>query len=409
MPPDTAAHKGSLAGDFNARAASAGLTAFIYYAFGAIPLHLAVASQLGLNQAQSSSWIFIVWFSGAIASIALSLVYRQPIPITWTTAGLIYMGTLAGNYSYPELVGASLMAGLVILALSLGGLGGRIISWLPLPIILGMFAGSILGYITRLVGATVGEFLIAGPTVAGYIAGRMIKSSKVPPMGLAVLFGAAAICFVGTEAPVVIPWSLPVIAVPEMAFSLQAFVAISLPLVILSMGMGNVQGLGFLISQGYRVPINAVSIIVGVTSVINAIFGGHPAIVARIGVSILAAPEAGPPATRYWGNLLAASLTFFIALGAGTIAALLGVLPRSFALALAGLAVLGTFQDALLKAFGGELRFGALIAFAVAVTPFAFAGITSAFWAVIVGVVVSLLLEREELMAYWKREEKKGG
>ena len=49
MPPDTAAHKGSLAGDFNARAASAGLTAFIYYAFGAIPLHLAVASQLGLN------------------------------------------------------------------------------------------------------------------------------------------------------------------------------------------------------------------------------------------------------------------------------------------------------------------------------------------------------------------------
>lgn len=348
-----------------------------------------------------------------MASIALSLVYRQPIPITWTTPGLIYMGTLAGHYSYPDLVGASLMAGLVILVLSLGGLGERIISWLPLPIILGMFAGSILGYITRLVGATVGDFLIAGPTVAGYIAGRMLKSSKVPPMGLAVIFGALAIAAVGTEAPVVIPWSLPAIAVPEMAFSLQAFIAISLPLVILSMGMGNVQGLGFLIAQGYRPSINTVSIIVGVNSVINAVFGGHPAIVARIGVSILAAPEAGPLNGRYWGNLLAASFTFFIALGAGTIAALLGVLPKSFALALAGLAVLGTFQDALLdallKAFGGELRFGALIAFAVAVTPFAFAGITSAFWAVIVGLIVSLLVERDELVAYWKREEQKGG
>ena len=322
MPPDAKA--GSLAGDFNAPAASAGLTAFIYYAFGAIPLHLAVASQLGLSQAQSSSWIFIVWFSGAVASIALSLIYRQPIPITWTTPGLIYLGTLAGSYAYPELVGASLMAGLVILTLSLGGLGGRIISWLPLPVILGMFAGSILGYITRLVGAAVNDFLIAGPTVAGYIAGRMLNSSKVPPMGFAVIFGAAAIFFVGTEAPAAIPWSLPAVAAPDMAFSLQAFVAVSLPLVILSMGMGNVQGLGFLISQGYRPPINVVSIIVGVNSVINAVFGGHPAIVARIGVSILAAPEAGPLPTRYWGNLLAASLTFFIALGAGTIAALLG-------------------------------------------------------------------------------------
>ena len=72
----------SLVGDFNVLAMWAGLTAFIWYAFGAIPLHLAVARQLGLTAAQSSSWIFIVWFSGAISSISLSLIYRQPIPIT---------------------------------------------------------------------------------------------------------------------------------------------------------------------------------------------------------------------------------------------------------------------------------------------------------------------------------------
>ena len=75
--------------DFRASALWAGLTAFIWYAFGAIPLHLAVAKQLGISTAQSSSWIFIVWFGGAISSIALSLFYRQPIPITWTIPGQV--------------------------------------------------------------------------------------------------------------------------------------------------------------------------------------------------------------------------------------------------------------------------------------------------------------------------------
>lgn len=44
-------------------------------------------------------------------------------------------------------------------------------------------------------------------------------------------------------------------------------------------------------------------------------------------------------------------------------------------------------QDAFEKAFGADLRFGALVAFAVAATPFSIAGITSAFWAVLAGLV----------------------
>ena len=80
--------------DFNAAAFWAGITGFVWYAFGTVPLHIAVSGALGLSTAQSSSWMFIVWFSGAVASIALSLRFRQPIPITWTIPGLVYLGTL---------------------------------------------------------------------------------------------------------------------------------------------------------------------------------------------------------------------------------------------------------------------------------------------------------------------------
>jgi hypothetical protein len=40
--------------DFNMAAFWAGITGFVWYAFGTVPLHIAVSGQLGLTAAQSS-------------------------------------------------------------------------------------------------------------------------------------------------------------------------------------------------------------------------------------------------------------------------------------------------------------------------------------------------------------------
>ena len=388
--------------EFNVSALLAGMTAFVWYAFGALPLHIGVSLQLGLTAEQTSSWVFIVWFNGAVWSIWLSFYYRQPIPITWTVPGLIYLGSLAGQFSFAEIVGGNLMAGVLFLLLAVLRMGERIIKWLPLPIVMGMFAGSILVYVTRTVGVIVEDLAVAGVTLAGYLVGRAIGSRKIPPVGLAVLTGSLAVGFTSQLNLEALPWGLPRVGIPEMVFSFPAFVAISLPMVVLAMGLGNVQGLGFLLAQGYRVPINVVTVATGICSVINAFFGGHTATVARTGAALLAGQEAGPVERRYWGSVTAASLTIVIALAAGTVAALVGVLPRGFIIVLAGVAILASFQDALEKAFGGHMRFGALTAFAVAATPFSILGITSAFWAILAGVAGSLLVEREELLAYWR-------
>ncbi len=138
---------------------------------------------------------------------------------------------------------------------------------------------------------------------------------------------------------------------------------------------------------------------------VNALFGGHAAIVARTGVAIFAAPDAGPKEARYWANIVAASLTILLAVLAAPVMSLIGVLPKSYVFALAGLAVLSALQDAFEKAFGSTLRFSALIAFGVAATPFAIAGITSAFWAIVAGLAIALLVERSELLAHWRPDD----
>ncbi len=391
--------------DLNMAAVWAGLTAFVWYGFGALPLHLEVAGQLGLSRSETSSWIFVIWFSGAITSVALTLYYRIPIPITWTIPGLIYLGTLSGQFTFPEIVGANLMAGVAILVLGAFGIGQRIMAWLPLPIIMGMFGGSILVYVTRMVAASVEDVLVAGVTLASYLVGRFIASPRVPPMGLAVVIGGIAVFAFGETSTEVVSWSLPELAVPGFSFTFSSFLAVSLPMIILAMGLGNVQGLGFLLSQEYRVPITAVTITTGLNSIVNALLGGHPATVARTGAAILAAPDAGPKESRYWANIIAATLTISLALGAGTLTSLLAVLPRTFVVTLAGLAILSSLQSAFETAFGGRLRFGALAALAVAATPFSVFGITSAFWAILAGIGASFMAERKDLFAYWSSQK----
>jgi benzoate membrane transport protein len=388
--------------DFNMSAFWAGITGFVWYAFGTVPLQIAVADQLKLTAHQSASWMFIVWFSGAIASIGLGLKYRQPIPITWTIPGLVYLGTLAGQYTIAEMVGANLVAGILIIALGSMGVGARIMAWLPLPIVMGMFAGSILSYVTRLVSVTVADVAVAGAAVAGFLIGRAVRKAGAPPLAFAMVAGGIAVLATGSAASAPVEWALPAVSLPEVSFSIAAIAAISLPMLVLAMGLGNVQGMGFLLAQGYRAPIDAVTVVVGVNSVVNACFGGHPAIVARTGVAIFAGADAGPRRGRYWASVVAAILTILLAVAATPVMSLMGVLPRSYVFALAGLAVLSALQDAFEKAFGGGLRFGALAAFAVAATPFSVMGITSAFWAVVAGTLAALVVERAELVAYWR-------
>ena len=380
----------------------AGLAAAAWFACGMVPLQVAAAAKLGLTAGQASSLMCSVWLAGAVATLALSLIYRQPLPITWNTAALIYLVAMADQFTLPELMGANLLAGLLIVLLGLLGVGRRLLQWLPLPLAMGLFAGSVLGDMTRIVSATIADQLVVGATVAGYAVGRALRARHLPPIGLALIAGGLAAVVTRRLSPAPIMWDLPTLAVPAMRFSLPAAIAVSLPLVVLALGLGNVQGLGFLQAQGYRVPATAATVVVGLASVASALFGGHPANVSRFGVATLAGPEAGAQAGRYRATLVASLLMLLIALAASPVTSLLAIVPQSLIVALAGLAILASFQDALAAAFGGALRFGAMVTFIVAATSFSAAGLPAACWALPVGLAASLLVERGELLAHWR-------
>ena len=396
--------RASIFSEFTLPAAWAGLTTFMWYAVGMVPVQIAVIGQFGLDRTQVSSWMFVIWATGAVSSAALSLMYRQPLATTSSLSALIFLGTLSGRFGFDDIAGAGLMAGMLIVVLATLGFGRRLLIWLPMPLAMAMLAGSILGDVINVVGTSVSDAAVAGSTVAAYVVGRALRNPRIPPLGLALGVGAVAVAVMHSATPAPVDWTLPSLVVPTMHFSLTSFLAISLPLIVLSIGLGNVQGLGYLSEQGYKVPADRVTLVLGLNTIVNAIFGGHTAQVSRNGIPIMASPEAGPIQSRYWASLLVAPGMLLIALAAAPVTSLFGILPHSYIITLAGLAILPSFQDALERAFGGTLRFGALVAFLVAATPFALFGITSAFWALVAGVLAAFITDRAQLLSHWSGE-----
>ena len=383
----------SLLADVNSANIAAGVTAGLWYAFGAIPIQIEAAASFRLTPEAASSWFFIIWFTGAVSSILFTLRYRQPLAITWTIPGLVFLATLSDRYTLPEIAGASLVAGLMIVALGFLGVGARLMRWLPVPIVMGMFAGSIFSYATGIFEQLGTQTWVVGAAIVGYLGARGLGRIWFPPVAGAVVAGLAAAAIFGQVHPEAFHWSPPAIVPLMPALDPSSILAVSVPLVVMAIGIGNVQGIGMLVNQGYHPPTNLLTVAVGINSVINAVFGGHPSTVARNGVAILAGDDAGPRDQRYVANLVASLFALFLALSAMTASALLEVLPISLVASLAGLAILSILMEALKKAIVTDLPLGAFFALTIAASPLTLLGIGSAFWALVGGFLVSVFLE----------------
>lgn len=385
--------------DLNAATVSTAFTAVLFYTFGAIPLYVAAVQVLDLPAGLAASGFAIAFLTSALTTAPLALAYRQPLAMGWSGPAMVYIVAVGSRYSFEEVIGANLVAGALLLVIGGVGAGERVARLVPYPIVLGAFAGSALGYCTGVFTSLGGEPLTIGATVAGYLGARAARRPWLPPVGGALLTGGAALLAVGKVDVGAVVWAPPVFALVAPRFDPGAVLAVSLPVVAIVAGMNNPQGFGLLRSQGYAAPVNLLTTVTGAASMINALFGGFPASIQRIGLAILAGEEAGPRAGRYAAAVLASAGMAVLAGSAAAASSLTSVFPASFVSALAGLVLLTAVMEALRQALAGKTANGAFIAFVIAGSGLSVAGVGPTFWALIGGVAASLALEGRDLVA----------
>ncbi len=151
-------------------------------------------------------------------------------------------------------------------------------------------------------------------------------------------------------------------------------------------------------SFGYRVPWRASMAVTGIGTLLGAGFGGHILNLAAISAALGAGPDAGPDRTRRWIAAVSAGVTYLvIGIASAATATLVVLAPEGVVQAVAGVALLATLASAIAAAVGSDggsaqHRTSAIATFVVAASGTAFAGIGSAFWALVVGIVVYVVL-----------------
>ena len=386
--------------DFGAVYAGNALVGFVFAASGPVAVILAVGAQGGLSESDLSSWIFGSFFINGLISIAFCLWYRQPLVFFWTIPGAVLVGPALGHLSFPEVIGAFIASGALMLALGLSGWVRRCMEAAPMPIVMAMVAGVFLRFGTGLVYATQNDFWIAAPMVLAFVFLSFSKKigRALPPLIGALVVGAFFIFILNKYKPgetALFQLALPNTYLP--VFSLQAMIELVVPLAITVLVVQNGQGFAVLSAAGHKPPIDTIAVACGAGSMVTAFVGSVSTCLTGPVNAVIS--STGEKHRHYTAGVMVGLLALVFGLLSAFFVRLLLTTPPAFIAALGGLAMLRVLQTAFGTAFGGKFVLGALVTFLVTVADITIFNIGAAFWGLVFGFAISWLLERKDFAA----------
>lgn len=159
------------------------------FSLAALSLPLATAQSLELSSRQTGTWLFALYAAPGLASIVLTLAYRQPLLVAWHSAVVAFVASLSQTVPYTDLLGAMAVAGFVVAALGALGLTTRVAALVPTPVVFGVVAGNVLPFVVGTFEALQSEGLLVGAALAAYLVGRRALPPRVPPVLPALVVG----------------------------------------------------------------------------------------------------------------------------------------------------------------------------------------------------------------------------
>jgi benzoate membrane transport protein len=381
-----------LIADFSLPAVVAGFVAVLVGFTSSVAIVFAAATALGADAAQTTSWVWALGLGMALGSVGLSLWYRQPVLIAWSTPGAALIAASSG-VGLAEATGAFVFSSTLIVLAGLTGAFERVMNRIPQAIAAALLAGVLARFGLDAVGAVKTAPLLVLAMALAFLVGRRAWPRYAVPGALAAGVAVAALQgrLDGAWAGAGSAWALPVWTTPQ--FSLPVLVGLGLPLFIVTMASQNLPGVAAQRAAGYATPVSPPLVATGALGVLLAPFGGYAFNLAAITAAICMGREAHEdPARRYTAAVAAGVFYLAAGLAGGAVVALLQAFPRELVLAIAGLALLSTIASGLAAALHDEgRRDAAALTFLVTLSGVTLAGIGSAFWGVVAGAAALLV------------------
>ena len=388
-------------GDISLTHAANGLVAFLFAATGPVAVILATGVRGGLAEADLASWVFGAFFINGIITILFCLLYRQPLAFFWTIPGTVLVGPALLHATLPQVVGAFILTGVLMLVLGLTGWVRRVMDAIPMPIVMGMVAGVFLQFGLDWVRAFQGDVVLAAAMTIAFLLVSLQPSiaARFPPLIVALAVGAVVVWHGGAFTPGLAEaqvFAAPRLHVPEFAWG--PLVELVVPIAITVLVVQNGQGVAVLKSVGHDAPVNAIAVGCGIGAILSAFVGAVSSCLTGPVNAIIS--SSGEKQSQYTAGIVVGVLAILFGLFSPLFTRLLLATPTAFIATLAGLAMLRVLQSAFTIAFKGNFTLGALVTFLVAVAGIPIFNIGAPFWALVAGTIVSLVLERKD----WRPE-----
>ncbi|WP_018680882.1 benzoate/H(+) symporter BenE family transporter [Actinokineospora enzanensis] len=369
----------------------AGLISVLAGTTSSVAIVFAAAKAAGATSAELASWMLALGLGIGVTCIGLSLRYRTPVVVAWSTPGAAVLVTGLVGATMAQAVGAFLVSAALITLSGVTGWFARVMDRIPMPLAAGLLAGILVQFGMGLFSAMHGSFAVVFPMFAIYLPGRRWFPRYAVLAALVVGIVAAAVTGAIQPHEVDLAFAVPVFTMPE--FSWQVILGAGLPLFAVTMASQNLAGVAVLRNDGYRVPVSPLIGWTGAANFVLAPFGCYGINLAAITAAICTGSQAHEdPDRRYIAAVW--SGVFFLLLGAfgGTVSDLLAALPMSLIAGIGGLGLLGTVINSLTSALAEERwRESAVVAFLATASGVTLLGIGSAFWGLLAGVLTALV------------------
>lgn len=391
-------HQAGQPSGFDSRPVVAGIVTALVGFTSSFAVVLAGLKAVGADRAQAASGLLALTLAVGVGVLLLAWRSKVPVTLAWSTPGaalLAASGTADGGW--PAAVGAFIATGILIALTGLVPSLGRLMSRIPTTLAQAMLAGVLLQLCLAPFKALGSVPLFVAPVIVCWLLMMKFAPRWAIPAALLVALGVIGISLAAGGTGLGAGNFLPAPVWTTPTFSLQAMAGIALPLFVVTMASQNVPGVAVLRSFGYETPWRPSMLVTGAGTVLGAPFGGHAINLAALSAALAAGEEAGSDRSRRWVAGFTSGLAYLVlAAFSAALVTVVNAAPAGMLEAVAGLALLGTLAAAVSSALAdAEDRIAPSVTFLMAASGLAFAGIGSAFWALLAGLAVrSLLVQR---------------
>lgn len=375
----------------------AGVVAAVTGFAGTSAVVLAGLVGAGATPAQAASGLLVVAVTSGVTGAALSAWTRLPLSVAWSTPGAALLVT-AGHDDFRAAVGAFCVVGVLVVLCGLVRPLGRALTSVPGPLAAAMLAGILLPLCLTPARALAQTPLLVLPVLLVWLA--LLRGAPRWAVPAALLAAVAVVLGTGGLDAVASSPLAPAVELVVPRLDAGALVGLALPLFVVTMAGQNIPGLAVLRHFGHAPPARAALVGTGLATVVGAPLGGHAVNLGAVTAALTAGPDAGPdPARRWRASVANGGALVLLGLSASAVTAVVTASPALLVEAVAGLALLGSLGGALrtaVTAGGGEPEalLPPLVVFAVTASGVTAGGVGSAFWGLLAGLGLHLLLRR---------------